>query len=116
MDVYTFLENMQMSVDFLLNSAPSEKEIDLQKIAGNIMKRSDLLDIIKSKLNYRIEKECVADHPQYLNGASQVWQKLSDEYKCMICFDVLAAPTILDCSHNICGICSEVLLINYTTF
>lgn len=38
------------------------------------------------------------------------WSALQSKYTCAICFDVLAAPTILPCSHSFCGGC----LVEYT--
>lgn len=35
------------------------------------------------------------------------WEQLALRYSCSICQDVLAAPTILNCSHNFCGSCLE---------
>ena len=33
------------------------------------------------------------------------WDDLVNDYKCMICSDLLAGPVILGCSHSFCGIC-----------
>jgi hypothetical protein len=33
------------------------------------------------------------------------WNCLVSEHQCCICMDLLAAPVIIDCSHNFCGEC-----------
>lgn len=33
------------------------------------------------------------------------WEMLKDKYPCAICQDLLAAPSILNCSHSFCGSC-----------
>jgi hypothetical protein len=40
-------------------------------------------------------------------SAGEYWDLLKDKYPCCICVDVLAAPTLLSCSHSFCGQCFE---------
>ena len=44
------------------------------------------------------------------NTAKSNWQQLRDQYPCIICRDVLAAPIVLNCEHTFCFICVENLM------
>ena len=50
------------------------------------------------------------------NTASLMWDQLRIDFPCVLCQDVLAAPTLLGCSHDLCGSCVEVKIRLFLSF
>ena len=59
--------------------------------------------------NSSVQSELITTHlyASTTEGPVLSWEDLAQRYGCTICQDVLAAPTILNCSHNFCGSCLE---------
>jgi len=110
----TIVETPDMLLTFLPSELVKAHPTDALKLVQAVLNRPDVIALAKSNLakrNKRIaapddSKEFVASTAEV--SASQMWQQLRNRYPCVLCQDVLAAPTLMDCTHTLCGSCSEV--------
>lgn len=58
----------------------------------------------------RIFNPLMSSMPAHADLSLDDWNRIVRDHKCSICQDVLAAPVIIDCTHNFCGSC----LLTYT--
>ena len=117
-EIAAALDTIVDTPDVLLTFLPPElvrsHPTDALKLVQSMLSRPDVISSAKRNLAKRNSIAASDDSkpsaaPAAEFSASQLWQQLCNKYPCVLCQDVLAAPTLMDCTHTLCGSCSEVL-------
>lgn len=111
------MDTLTQRPDILLDVLPPElvrsHPIDALKLVQSVMGRADVVALARHNLAKHNKKVMASEDlkltasPTEVNP-SHMWQQLYDKFPCVLCQDVLAAPTLMDCGHSLCGCCSEV--------
>lgn len=109
----------------LVTRPPKEEEVDA--VIATVRARTEEIweSMLPSGFNnqdlvFKAVKEMVMRHPTLVQETRQnidnelkkkeaaalnPWSVLRSKYTCEMCHDVLAAPVVLPCTHNYCGMC-----------
>mmetsp|Transcript_9606 Transcript_9606/g.14344 ORF Transcript_9606/g.14344 Transcript_9606/m.14344 type:complete len:281 (-) Transcript_9606:159-1001(-) len=85
-----------------------EAEVYLQDALTGSNSMLQLKNCFKDNLEKRDKKE-IMNTVINVKEPHGSWQAIVDEYKCLICQDILAAPVAIKCGHSYCGICIKDL-------
>lgn len=124
------IASIQEHPDILFDILPSmnlKRRNQLSNVLDNILNNPQIISTVKSKINGnhtnenlldtsndKIESFTNDDDAEMTNNSKQ-WELLKNEHPCVICQDLLAKPTILQCSHSFCGSClDELFTTSYT--
>lgn len=110
------LDVIVASPEILLDCLPAEyvarQPTEAYRLVQNVSKNPGLIEKVKIQMQ---KKKAEKEQLEYTelkfsveDAASQMWDQLRIEFPCVLCQDVLAAPTLLNCSHDLCGSCAEV--------
>lgn len=110
-------ENEEVLKSVLPESFTNLRNVKRDRVYGAV---HGLLEVMEAKLNASEEQQ-LSDlssesssisyglHP-FDQPQSSSWESIKQQYPCVICQDLLAAPIILNCSHSFCGACVDSLL------